>query len=158
MSATCFDPALLDYLTEAERAELDTLLATDPVPWRPLADSPQQTAFDSQADIIGFGGAAGGGKTDLACGKALTRHQKVMMLRRVGTELTGILDRLVEILGTRDGYNGQDKIWRTRRYDGVPLQMEFGAVPNLGDEKKFQGRPHDLLVFDEAANFLASLG
>lgn len=35
----------------------------------------------SEADIIGYGGAAGGGKTDLAAG--LTRHHKAMMLRRV---------------------------------------------------------------------------
>ncbi len=121
--------------------------------WSPLA-GPQRLAYDSAADIIGFGGAAGGGKTDLACGKALTQHQKVMVLRRVGTELTGIIDRFTELIGNRDGYNGQDKIWRTARKDGVPLQIEFGALPNLGDEKKFQGRPHDLLVFDEASNFL----
>jgi hypothetical protein len=94
--------------------------------------------------------------TDLACGKALTQHQKCMVLRRVGTELTGIIDRLTEIIGTKDGYNGQDKIWRTTRFDGKPLQIEFGALPNLGDERKYQGRPHDLLIFDEASNFLES--
>jgi hypothetical protein len=36
----------------------------------------------------------------------------------------------------------------------VPQQIEFASLPNLGDERGFQGRPHDLLVFDEAANFL----
>lgn len=92
--------------------------------------------------------------SDLACGKALTQHRKVMILRRIGTELTGIVDRLEELIGSRDGYNGQSNIWRTKRDDGVPLQIEFGAVPNAGDERKYQGRPHDLLVFDEAANFL----
>lgn len=119
--------------------------------WRPLP-GPQQIAYSSTADIIGFGGAAGGGKTDLACGKALTQHRKVGIFRVNGTELTGVLDRLTELLGTRDGYNGKDNIWRVIRADGVPLQVELGSFPNLGDEKKYQGRPHDLLVFDEAAN------
>jgi hypothetical protein len=101
--------------------------------------------------VIGYGGAAGGGKTDLACGKALTQHQKVLILRREATQLTGIVDRLTEIIGSRDGYNGQEKIWRlpTRK-----LQIEFGSTPALDDWNKYQGRPHDLLVFDEAANFL----
>lgn len=106
-------------------------------------------AYESTADIIGYGGAAGGGKTDLACGKALTRHRKAMILRRVGTELTGVIDRLEELIGNKVGYNGQSNIWRLPK-----LQIEFGAVPNPGDEKKYQGRPHDLLVFDEATNFL----
>jgi hypothetical protein len=139
---------LLPLLTPEERAEVDGILAADDAIWRPLP-GPQSLAYYSTADIIGYGGAAGGGKTDLACGKALTQHRKVMMLRRIGTELTGIIDRLEELLGTRDGFNGKDNIWRLPR-----LQIELGAVPNAGDEKKFQGRPHDLLVFDEATNFL----
>lgn len=144
---------LLPLLTPAERAEVARLLRQLDRPWFPLP-GPQTLAYESRADIIGYGGAAGGGKTDLACGKTITRHQRVMILRRVGTELTAIIDRFTELLGNKDGYNGQDKIWRTRRFDARNLQIEFGAVPNLGDEKKYQGRPHDLLVFDEAANFL----
>ena len=124
-------------------------------PWRPLP-GPQTLAYYCLADIIGYGGAAGGGKTDLACGKALTGHRKVMMLRRVGTELTGIEDRLEELIGNKDGYNGQKKIWRTKRPDGQALQIEFASLPNIGDERGYQGRPHDLLVFDEAANFIES--
>jgi hypothetical protein len=136
--------------TEAlKRAILLGLAIKSKKPWNPLI-GPQAMAYHSTADIIGYGGAAGGGKTDLACGKALTQHRKAMILRRVGTELTGIVDRLEELLGTRDGYNGKDNIWRLPK-----LQIELGAVPNAGDEKKFQGRPHDLLVFDEATNFLA---
>lgn len=148
MRATSFDPSLLAYLSPQELAELDALIAGDPAIWRPLP-GPQSLAYHSAADIIGYGGAAGGGKTDLACGKALTRHRKSMILRRIGTELTGVIDRLEELIGSRDGYNGQSNIWRR-----PGLQIEFGAVPNAGDERKFQGRPHDLLVFDEATNFL----
>ncbi len=145
---------LLPWLTADERRQVDAIIAQwQAIPWRPLP-GPQTMAYESTADIVGYGGAAGGGKTDLACGSIITRHQKAMVLRRVGTELTGILDRFTDLFGSRDGFNGKDNIWRTRRHDGVPLQIEFGAVPNLGDEKKYQGRPHDRLVFDEAANFL----
>ncbi|MEC5161709.1 MULTISPECIES: terminase family protein [unclassified Janthinobacterium] len=124
--------------------------------WEPLP-GPQTTAYTSLADIIGYGGAAGGGKTDLACGKTLTQHRKVMILRREGTQLTGITDRFVELIGSDDGFNSTKGIWRTtRKHDGLPLQIEFGSTPHLGDETKYQGRPHDLLVFDEASNFLES--
>lgn len=153
--AAAFDPALLAYLTDEEREELDSLLTSDKTLWRPLP-GPQTIAYESQADIIGYGGAAGGGKTDLACGKALTSHRKIGIFRLNGTELTGVLDRITELLGGRNGYNGKDNIWRTRRVDGVAIQVEFGSFPNPDDEKKYQGRPHDLLVFDEAANMRES--
>jgi hypothetical protein len=129
-------------------------------PWSPLRhteageDHPQWLAAMSEADITGYGGAAGGGKTDLACGLTITKHRKVMLLRRVGTELQGILDRLEELIGDTEGRNGQQKVWKRRRHDGVAQQIEWASLPNLGDERGFQGRPHDLLVFDEAANFL----
>jgi len=119
-------------------------------PWRPLP-GPQTLAFNSKADVIGYGGAAGGGKTDLACGKTLTQHQKVLVLRREATQLTGIIDRFTELIGSRDGYNGAERIWRL---PDRKLQIEFGSTPALDDWNKYQGRPHDLLIFDEAANFL----
>ena len=142
--------ALLPYLTDDERRELGRCLAVAPV-WTPLPGK-QAMAYTSQADVIGYGGAAGGGKSSLACGKALTQHRKVLILRREATQLTGIVDELKSIVGNSDGYNGAEKIWRMA--DG--RQIEFGSTPNLDDWNKYQGRPHDLLVFDEAANFLES--
>ena len=128
---------------------MQAILARDKALWRPLP-GPQTLAYESQATIVGYGGSAGGGKSHLAIGKALTKHRKTMILRREATQLTGIIDDITQILGGRDGYNGQDRIWR------LPdnRQIEFGSTPNLGDETKYQGRPHDLLVFDEATNFL----
>jgi hypothetical protein len=119
--------------------------------WLPQA-GPQLTAFLSDADVVGYGGAAGGGKTDLAIGKALTQHRKAIVFRRNGTELTAVRDRLLDILGTDDGYSGRDGIWRPPAVKG--LQIEFGSVPNLGDENKYRGRPHDLKVFEEATEML----
>lgn len=121
-------------------------------PWKPLP-GPQTLAYDSEADVIGFGGSAGGGKTDLACGKALTQHQVVQIFRREGTELNAIIDRMTEIVGHRNGLGGKPPVWRNPRIGKCRL-IEFGSVPNLGDEKKYQGRAKDCLVIDEAANFL----
>lgn len=144
--------ALLPYLTAAERAEFDALIAADIKRriWTPLP-GPQTMAYNSLATIIGYGGAAGGGKTDLACGKTLTQHQKILVLRREATQLTGIIDRFRDLIGNKDGYNGAERIWR------LPgKQIEFGSTPNPDDWSKYQGRPHDLLILDEAANFLES--
>lgn len=143
------------YLTEDERKELDAILAADLAerPWVPLP-GPQTMAYESTADVVGFGGAAGGGKTDLACGKAITQHQVVQVFRRDGTELTAIIDRLAEILGHRDGLGGKPPIWREPA--GSCRLVEFCSVPNVGDERKYQGRAKDLLIIDEAANFLES--
>ena len=122
-------------------------------PWRPLP-GPQTMAYESIADVVGFGGAAGGGKTDLAVGKALTQHRVVQVFRREGTELNGIIDRIEQVVGHREGLGGKPPIWRAPSHRC--RLIEFGSVPNLGDERKFQGRAKDLLVIDEAANFLES--
>lgn len=142
--------SLMEYMTPAEKAEVFTLLARDGRKWRPLP-GPQTMAFNSVADITGYGGAAGGGKTDLACGLALTEHEHTMILRREAPQLRGIIDRLMTLIGDKRGYNGQDKVWRL-----PDRQIEFGSVPHAKDVRKYQGRPHDLIVFDEATNFLRS--
>lgn len=141
------------YLTPAEREELWKLVDVDiaEVLWRPLP-GPQSMAFDSDADIIGYGGAAGGGKTDLAIGLAAQKHHKVMIIRRESPQLQGVIARIEELLGNKDGYSGKDNIWRNVGARGV--RIEFGSTPHLGDERKYQGRDHDLLVFDEATNML----
>jgi hypothetical protein len=121
--------------------------------WQPHpSNRPQQLAFASEADVVGYGGAAGGGKTDLIIGKALLQHKRVAVFRRNGTEHTAFVDRLADVLGTREGFNGQSGIWRNAGPRQV--QIELGSMPNLGDERKYRGRPHDLKAFDEASELL----
>lgn len=134
---------LLPYLTPAERQEVESILSQDPALWRPLP-GPQSMAYHSKARIIGFGGAAGGGKTDLAVGLALTRHTRVLIARREKAQTEGIVQRLTEVLNSTDGYNSQKAAWRI----GSTL-IEFAGLDNAGDERRWQGRPHDLKVFDE---------
>lgn len=142
-------PGEMDLLTPEELAAIDDVVYGPDRIFKPLP-GPQTMAYYSRADIVGYGGAAGSGKSMLAIGKAVTQHRKIMILRREATQLTGIIDELTTLIGSRDGYNGQDKIWRLP--GGV--QIEFGSLPHPGDETKYMGRPHDLKVFDEASNFL----
>ena len=89
------EAADLEFLTLAERIELDRLLADRP-PWRPLA-GPQMLAYYSPADILFYGGAAGGGKTDLLLGVARFEHHRSIIFRRVFPSLRAIIDRSREI-------------------------------------------------------------
>lgn len=105
-------------------------------------------AYLSDADVIGYGGAGGGGKTDFLIGKALTQHQRSLIIRREASQLLAIIDRTRDILGGVLGasFNGTLKTWRLP--DGRMLEM--GGVAHPGDEQKWRGRPHDGLFIDEA--------
>lgn len=142
---------LIPHMSEAEKAELDSLLTVGIGPWLEQI-GPQMKALDSPADIIYYGGQAGGGKTDLLLGLALTQHEKSIIFRREAVQLVGIEERLTTILGTRKGYNSQDGVWH------LPVEgnrvLELGSVKEPNDWLKYQGRPHDLKAFDEIPHFL----
>lgn len=138
---------ILPYLSDDEKRELDELLTVGVDAWLPQM-GPQFEALESPADIVFYGGQAGGGKTDLLLGLALTQHKRSAIFRREGTQLIGLEERLEEIIGTRNGYNGTDHILR---WNGRVL--EFGAVKEPKDWKKYQGRAHDLKGFDEICHF-----
>ncbi|WP_169307315.1 terminase family protein [Chitiniphilus eburneus] len=143
--------ALMKRLTPEEQAELDRLL-TDGLPkWMPQV-GPQTQALESEADIVFYGGQAGGGKSDLLLGAALTRHEHSIIFRREAVQLVGLEERAAKILGSRDGYNSQTKVWHVPGEDGRIL--EFGSVKEPEDWMKYQGRAHDLKGFDEITHFL----
>ncbi|WP_316853434.1 terminase [Ralstonia holmesii] len=133
-------------------ALLQTLKARNRLNWKPLP-GPQAQAYACRADVLLYGGAAGGGKTDLALGKALTQHQRSLILRREFPQLKGILDRSRELYSEYGAFGS--KVWRCE-FAGKRRSIEFGSVQHEIDKNKYQGRPHDLKVFDEAANFLES--
>lgn len=127
--------------------------------WTPQAGTPQERAYHSDADIIGYGGAAGGGKTDLLLGLAGTQHQRSVIFRRVFPSLRGIIERSREIFNgmagshAKDSYNESLHVWRLA--DG--RMIEFGACQYEDDRKKWQGQPHDFYGFDEATEFPEAL-
>ena len=105
-------------------------------------------AIESPADVIGFGGAAGGGKSDALLGIALTQHKRAIIFRKEYTQLKGLIDRSREIIGSLGRYNGSEKRWTL---PGGQI-LEFGACAHPGDEIAFQGRAHDAKFFDEATH------
>ena len=116
--------------------------------WKPFKGKPQEEAFKSKADILFYGGAAGGAKTDLLIGLALTAHYQSIIFRREYKQLRWIEDRLRQLLGF-GAYKEGKKIATTQ--DG--RTVELAAIQHEGDEEAFQGRPHDLLEFDEITHF-----
>src|SRR5215210_8761980 len=129
------------------RAGVDDLNAL----WTPQSD-PQWMALESEADEIYYGGAAGGGKTDLVIGAAITRHQRSVIFRREYAQHSAIVDRVTEILepiADQVAYNGTDRRWRLpgRRF------IELGAAQHEDSVRKWRGRPHDGKLFDELPEF-----
>lgn len=143
---------LLAVATPEERAEIDAILAADMVRevWRPQVGQ-QTLAMQSQAYITGYGGAAGGGKSDLIAGLALTQHKRALILRREKAQTDGIVQRMTEIVGSTDGYNSQKSVWRYQ-----DRLIEFGGLDNPDDHQKWQGRAHDLKAYDEVTEMRES--
>lgn len=137
-----------------QRRKLLTSTSTAAAIWEPDPyNQPQRLAYNSTAFVLGYGGAAGGGKTDLAIGAALTRHRRSIIFRREFPQLRDIIERVVELVGTDEGLNRNSGTFRN-----LPggRSIEFGGMPNEKDRMKYRGRPHDLLVFDETTEFLRS--
>lgn len=126
--------------------------------WQPQAGTPQVTALNSVANELFYGGAAGGGKTDLLIGAALTRHYRSIIFRREFPQLRDIITRTREIIEAADltpkpKYNSTEHLWRN-----IPGKrtLEFGAIKDENNKTKYQGRAHDLKGYDEITHFTKS--
>jgi hypothetical protein len=133
-----------------EEAHVDIFEATKTFRWIPNP-GPQTAAYFCQADELLYGGEAGPGKTDLLLGLAFTSHRRSLLMRRQYTDMGALIDRAIEINGSRDGLNRSPPP-KLRTDDNRVI--DFGAAAQLGDEEHWQGQPHDLLGFDEVVQFL----
>jgi len=112
---------------------------------------PQRAACDSLADELFFGGEAGGGKSDILMGLAVTAHRNALLLRRTNREAAKFIKRFAEMVGHRKGWSGQRSIFT------LPgRSVEFGGCQLEDDKQKYKGDPHDLIGFDEIADFSES--
>jgi hypothetical protein len=128
----------------------DVERATADMPWVPNP-GPQSDAYRCEADELFYGGQAGGGKTDLGLGLALTAHKRSLILRRIHKDAVKLVERVAEILGNRDGYNGQLQRWKLGH-----RVIEFAGCEHEDDKQRFKGDPHDLIYFDEGTDFVFS--
>lgn len=145
--------SVMELLRGMSPADKETLRASTMAagmltkPWLPQS-GPQTEAYFSDADETLYGGAVGGGKTDLAIGLAVTAHERSLIFRAQSTDLDGLWDRLIEVAAGRIASNNSVKK-KLRTTDGRVI--EGGHLELPGAEKTWQGRPHDLIAFDEAA-------
>lgn len=130
-----------------------TVPATKTEQWKPNPDkdgipNPQRLAYESEADILGYGGSAGCGKTDLLLGTAGNDHTHSVIFRRTSPLLRGIVERSRELYkgGT---LNEQLHRWAFSNHKLV----EFEHCQYEQDKERQRGRPRDFYGFDEATEF-----
>lgn len=123
----------------------------DPIPHEGMVPlpNPQRLAYQSKADILGYGGAAGGGKSSLLLGLALTRHSHSAIFRRIFPNLRGLIEESKALIGDEGSYN--ESLHRWSMADGRVI--EFEACQYEGDKEKQRGRARDFYGFDEATEF-----
>src|SRR5713101_3211871 len=128
---------------ERKAIEAAAVLKYQGVAWLPTPDGPQEMAFKCEADELFYGGQAGGGKTDLGLGLALTAHKRALILRRVNKDALKLVERVAEILGHRDGYNGQLQRWKLPGSNlGTGRMITFSGCEHEDDKQRFKGDPH----------------
>jgi hypothetical protein len=150
-------PGLKDLTEAMERHHtLARLRSRESRPWTPLP-GPQTDAYHCQADELFYGGAAGGGKTDLMLGLALTTHRRALFLRREATQLKAVIERLKRIVVGRGQWrsSGHGGTMRLNSGGGERL-LELSGCEHEDDREKYQGQDHDLKLFDELPHFSRS--
>lgn len=120
--------------------------------WQPdPRNAPQCRAYElaKSGDVmeIGYGGQAGGGKTDLLLGLASTVFKHSRIMRREFPQLDGIIERGDKIFPS-PFIGGFKKHWR---FDDRVIALR--SMQHDKDWTKYQGQAIEFLGIDEAAEF-----
>lgn len=139
--------ALIAQMTPEQRASLKSQAGKSLAKAWIAQGGPQSQAYYSEADETLYGGAAGGGKSDLIIGLCTTAHLRSLVFRSQSVDLGGFWDRLREVIPTPRAKDDSKR--RMITHDN--RLIECGHLDKPGSEKNWMGRPHDLIAFDEAA-------
>ena len=122
--------------------------------WDPRPGT-QETVYNCTADVIGYGGQAGGGKTDTLFGISHYKHKKSICFRAEKSQMDNqIVARGMELFVPDSArWVGQHKMtWHFHKGG----QLTLGALKNQGDFNRYQGSSWDAMFFDEAPNMRQS--
>lgn len=141
----------LGALPEKQRAELahQAVEATKKMKWLPNP-GPQTDAYMSRADVLLYGGQAGGGKTHLELGWAVNESDSGIIFRRERTQTDGLEKEGKKIIGSVASFNGQDLEWTWP--NGKTIKLAGMKDPDSWIDHA--GRERDYMGFDEAGEFL----
>ena len=132
----------------------DALTISDDRIWEPRPGT-QTKVYDCQADVIGYGGEAGGGKTDSVYGISYYKHKRSIIFRAEYSQMDNQIIR-------RGGEIFTDEIarWvgqhRRSWFFHKGGQLTLGALKNVNDYARYQGSSWDAMFFDEAPNIRQS--
>lgn len=143
---------ILSRLTGEQRKEVEALAAGELAkPFLPNP-GPQAQALRSKADILLYGGQAGGGKTALEIGAFFEEHHTGLVLRREAVQLDGLIQFCREVGEPHHGkfVGGNENVFK--RNDGG--RLKFAGLNQADDWRKHAGNAKDYLAFDEAGEFL----
>ena len=132
-----------------EQVVKDAMEATKHMAFVPLP-GPQTDAYLSKADVLLYGGQAGGGKSYLLLGLASQEHRRSIIFRRESSQTDGLEEAGKQIIGDKANFNGSDLEWSWS--DGRSVKLAGMKEP--GDWNKHAGRERDFIGFDEAGEFL----
>ncbi len=143
----------LTALPQDQRQEVERAVLTETARMRfvPLP-GPQTEAYLSQADVLLYGGAAGGGKSFLLMGLASQEHKRAIVFRRELGQTDGLEEAGRQIIGDTARFTGSP----TPEWDwGDGQALKLAGIKEPGDWIKHAGRERDFMGFDEAGEFLA---
>jgi len=140
----------------AEAVARPTAAGSAAAVWLPHPDNkPQVDAYNCVAFETLYGGAAGGGKSDLILGLARTKHKRALLLRRTFPDLErSLITRSLEFYGDVRLYNSSKHVWSID-----DQRIEFGHMEQVGtpqapkDEGSYASAQYDFVGFDQLEQF-----
>lgn len=134
-----------------ERVEYAKSLTALATKMRFIPNEGQQTkAYNSEADILLYGGAASGGKSFLLMGLASQEHKRSIIFRRELAQTDGLEDAGKAIIGDSARFVGSplpEWNWSEER------SLTLAGLREPGDWTKHAGRERDFYGYDEAGEF-----